>query len=69
MDMYTLLYLKWITNKDRELQHRELCSMLCVSLGGSGAWERTDTCICWLTLFNAHRNYHSIVNRLYPNTK
>ena len=29
MDMYTLLHLKWVTNKDLEL-----CSMLCDSLDG-----------------------------------
>ena len=33
MGMYTLLYLKWITNK---VQHMELCSMICVSLDGRG---------------------------------
>ena len=24
----------------------ELCSMLCASLGGRGAWGRMDTCMC-----------------------
>ena len=43
MDMYTLLYLKWITNKDLLL---EFCSMLCGSLDGRGVWGRMDTCIC-----------------------
>ena len=38
MDMYTLLYLKWIANKD--------CSMLCGSLDGRGVWGRMATCIC-----------------------
>ena len=33
MDMYTLLYLKWITNKDLLcIQHMELCSVLRGSL-------------------------------------
>ena len=41
MDIYTLLYLKWITNK-----HVELCSMLCGSLDGKGVWGRMDTYIC-----------------------
>ena len=45
INTYTLLYLKWITNKDLP-QHRELCSMLCGSLGGKGVWGRMDTCIC-----------------------
>ena len=45
--MFTLLYLKWITNKDLllALEHRELCSMLCGSLDGTGVWGRMDTCI------------------------
>ena len=37
LDMYTLLYLKWIANKD--------CSMLCGSLDGRGVWGRMATCI------------------------
>ena len=28
------------------VQHRELCSVLCGSLGGRGAWGRVDTCVC-----------------------
>ena len=28
------------------LQHRELCSMLCGSLGGDGVWGRMNTCVC-----------------------
>ena len=43
--MFTLLYLKCITNKDLllVLEHRELCSMLCGSLDGTGVWGRMDT--------------------------
>ena len=45
MDMYTLLYLKWMTNRDM------LCStgallMLRGSLDGRGVWGRMDTCVC-----------------------
>ena len=36
MDMYTLKYLKWLTNKDLFVQHMELCPMLYGSLEGSG---------------------------------
>ena len=43
--MYTLLYLKWITNKG---QHREFCSMLCGSLDGRGLKGKWNTCICML---------------------
>ena len=38
MDMYTLLYLKCITNKDLQYKHRELCSVLCGSQDGRGVW-------------------------------
>ena len=44
MDMCTLLYLKWITNKD--IMHRDLCSMLCGNLDGRGVWGRMNTCVC-----------------------
>ena len=44
MDMYTLLYLKCITDN---IAHG-LCSVLCGSLGERGARGRTDTrmCVC-----------------------
>ena len=45
MDRYTVLYLKWITNKDL-LYSTDNCSMLCGSLDGSRVWGRMDTCIC-----------------------
>jgi len=35
IDMYALLYFKRITSKD--LPYRELCSVFCDSLDGSGA--------------------------------
>ena len=44
MDICTLLYLKWITNKD--IMHRDFCSMLCGNLDGRGVWGRMDTCVC-----------------------
>ena len=44
--MYTLLYLKWITNQGPIVEHRELCSKLCGSLDGRGVWGRMDICIC-----------------------
>ena len=41
--MYTLLYLKWITNKD--LLYSTWNSAQCYgSLDGSGVWGRMDTC-------------------------
>ena len=36
MGLYTVLYLKWITNKDLLDSTVELCSMLCGSLDGRG---------------------------------
>ena len=33
---YTLLQLKWITNRVITLKHMELCSILCVNLDGRG---------------------------------
>ena len=44
--MYTLLYLKWITNKDLLDSTWNSCSMLCGSLDGREVWGRMHTCIC-----------------------
>ena len=44
MDMDTLLYLKWITNKGL-LYNMELGSVLCGSLDGGEVLGRMDTCI------------------------
>ena len=44
--MYTLLYLKRMTNEDLLSKDIELCSILCGSLGGRGVWGRMDTRIC-----------------------
>ena len=50
VDMHTLLYLKWITNKDllygTEWNGMEFCLMLCGNLDGRRAGRRMDTCIC-----------------------
>ena len=46
MDMYTLLYLKWIINKDLRYSTGDSAQMLCGSLDGRGVWGRMDTCIC-----------------------
>ena len=45
MDMYTLLYLKWIMNKDLRYS-RELCSMFFGSLDERGIWVSMGTCVC-----------------------
>ena len=52
---FTLLYLKWMTNKGLHrvhtyiqtyVPHMELCSMLCGSLDGKGVYRRRGPCIC-----------------------
>ena len=44
MHMDTLLYLKWISNKDL-LYSTGGCSRFCGSLDERGVW-RMDTCVC-----------------------
>ena len=51
MDMYTLKYLKWVTNKDLFVQHMELCPMLYGSLDRSGVWWRTQAVYVAESLF------------------
>ena len=41
INMYTLLYLKWITNKNPLYSKRNSAS-----LDGRGVWGRMNTCIC-----------------------
>ena len=64
--MYTLLHLKWITNKDLSTAHWELCSMLCGSLDGRGVWGRVDTGIY---MAESLGSCHTIVNWLCSNIK
>ena len=66
--MYTLLYLKSITNQN--LLH-ELCSKLHVSLDVKEGWGRIDRYMYmygWVPLLYTW-DYHNVVNQLYPNTK
>ena len=68
IDMYTLLYLKRINKKD--LLYSTGNSAQCYgSLDGRGVWGRMDACICVAETLPRTRNYHNIVNWLYPNTK
>ena len=47
-DMYTLLYLKWITNK-KPLHSMWNSVQCCVAAWMGGVWRRTDTCVCiWM---------------------
>ena len=45
MDMYTLLYVKWITARSFYITQGTLLSV-CGRLDGRGFWWRIDTCIC-----------------------
>jgi len=54
IDMYTLLYLKWITNKVLLVQHMELCSMLLVAWM-TGEFGGEWICVyVWLSPFAVH---------------
>ena len=69
MDMYTLLYLKWITNKD--LLYSTGNSVQChvaAWMGGEFAGEWIHVYV-WLNPFAVHWNHHNIVNLLYSNMK
>ena len=46
MDMYMLLYLKWITNKDLLYSTGNSAQMVYGSLDEKDVWGRMDTCIC-----------------------
>ena len=67
--MYTLLYSKWITNKD--LLYSAWNSTQCYV----PAWMRTEFGGEWMHIyvrlspFAVCLNYYNIVNRLYSNTK
>jgi len=65
MDMYTLLYLKWITNKD--LLYSTWNSAQCYLAAWAGGEFEGKRIHVYVRLFT--QNYHSIDNWLYPNTK
>ena len=69
MDMYTLLYLKWITNKDLLYSTRNSTQCYVAAwIGGElgGEWIYVYV---WLSPFAVHLILYNIVNWLYPNTK
>ena len=67
MDMYTLLYLKWMTNKD--LLYSTGNSAQCYAPAWMGLGENGYMYMHgWVpSIFTW--NYHNIVNLLHPNTK
>ena len=70
MDMYTLLYLKWITNKN--LQYSTWNSAQCYVaawMGGEFGGEWIHVYV-WLSPFAVHWKLSKLfVNWVYPNTK
>ena len=62
-DMYTLLYLKWITNKDL-LYSTGNRSVLCGGLDGRGVWGEQMHVIRGLAALLCTWSYHNIVNQL-----
>ena len=72
MDMYTLLYLKWMTNKDLLWIARGTLLKVVWQPGWEGrAWGRMDTCTCVAeSLLCSPKTITTLfVNWLYPNTK
>ena len=59
MVMYTLLYLKWKT--DKNIAHGTLL-MLCASMDGRGVWGKMDTCICMTE--SLHYSFEAITTLL-----
>ena len=69
MDRYTLLFLKWITNKDLLSSIGNSAQYYVAAwMGGEfrGEWIHVYV---WLGALLSTWNYHNIVNWLYPNTK
>ena len=69
MDMYTLLHVKWITNKDLLYSTWYFSQCYVAALRGGGFGGRMDTCICMTeSLCCSPETINNIVNRLYSNT-
>ena len=66
MVMYTLRYLKWITNKDLPSNTWNSTQFMWKPI-----WEGSLGETVWLTSFAVQLKplYHNIVDQLYPNTK
>ena len=69
MDVYTLLYLKWITNKKPLYSTWNSAQCYVAALGGGvfrGEWIHEYV---WLSAFTFTWNYHNIVDQLHVNKK
>ena len=65
--MYTLLYLKWITNKDLLYSTwNSAQGYVPTWMGEQGLGEEWVHVYVWLSPSAVHPNYHHIVNELYP---
>ena len=69
MDMNTLVYLKWVTNKDLlcstgNSAQRYVAAWMGAEFGGE--WIRVHV---QLSPFDVHLNYSNIVHRLYSSLK
>ena len=70
-DMYTLLYLKWITNKDLLYSPGNSAQCYVAAWTGEefgGEWTHTFICMAESPSLFAW-NYHNFVNQLYSNLK
>ena len=67
VNMYTLLYLKWITNK--ALLYSTGNSVVWGSLDGRGVWGEWIYVCLWLSPFVMHLKLSQIVKQFYSNRK
>ena len=68
MVMYTLLYLKWITNKDLLYSTWNSALWYVAAWMGGELGEEWIHVYLLLSPFTVYLNYHNIVNWLYTNT-
>ena len=69
MVMYTLLYLKWVTNKNLLYSSENSAQCLVAAcMGGEFGEEWIRVCV-WLSPFAIHLKLSQSVHQLYPNTK
>ena len=55
VDMYTLLYLEWMSNQQgATVSYLEFCSTLRGSIDGRGVWGRMDTYTCMAVSLPVH---------------
>ena len=65
INMYTLLYLKWITNKDLLYSTGNSAQCHVAAWMGEQFGREWIHVYVWLSRFAVHWNYHNIVNQLY----